>query len=126
MGEFFILILLLAFSALFSGAETALVSLSKARAESLADEKRRGGRALYLLKGESQRMLITILIGNNLVNIGASALATVMATRWFGGFGPGLAVGFLTIVVLVFGEITPKVYANNNANKIPKVKNTAC
>ena len=118
MGDFIILMLLLGLSALFSGAETALVSLSKGRAEGLARDNRRGGRALYLLKCEPQRMLTAILIGNNVVNITASALATVIATRAFGNFGPGLAVGILTIVILVFGEITPKSLATRYSERI--------
>ena len=118
VGEFTILVLLLGLSAIFSGAETALVSLSKGRAEGLAREKRRGARTLYSLKCEPQRMLIAILIGNNVVNITASALATVIATRIFGNFGPGLAVGVLTVLVLVFGEITPKSFATRYSERI--------
>ena len=63
-------------------------------------------------------MLITILIGNNLVNIAAASLATVVATRWFGHIGPGLAVGVLTILILVFGEITPKSMATRYTERI--------
>ena len=118
MGDFITLVLLLALSSIFSGAETALVSLSKGRAEGLAREKRRGARALHSLKSEPQRMLIAILIGNNVVNITASALATVIATRIFGNFGPGLAVGFLTILILVFGEVTPKSLATRYSERI--------
>ena len=63
-------------------------------------------------------MLIAILIGNNLVNISASALATLIASRLFGAFGPGLAVGILTVLILVFGEITPKSLATRYAERI--------
>ena len=56
-------------------------------------------------------MLITILIGNNVVNIAASAMATVVATEYFGTRGPGIAVGVLTILILIFGGITPKSLA---------------
>ena len=63
-------------------------------------------------------MLTTILIGNNLVNIAASVMATVVATRWFGSAGPGIAVGVLTILILVFGEITPKSLATRYAERI--------
>jgi CBS domain containing-hemolysin-like protein len=63
-------------------------------------------------------MLTTILIGNNLVNIAASVMATVIATRWFGSSGPGIAVGTLTILILVFGEITPKSLATRYAERI--------
>jgi CBS domain containing-hemolysin-like protein len=108
VGDFIALVLLLGLSAFFSGSETALISLSKGRADALARENRRGAKALHALKSEPQRMLIAILIGNNLVNIGAASLSTVIATRVFGNFGPGLAVGVLTVLILVFGEITPK------------------
>lgn len=84
MMEFVALLLLLVFSGFFSGSETALVALSMARVEALVKEGRAGARALHQLKEDPSRMLTTILIGNNLVNIAASALATVMATREFG------------------------------------------
>ena len=78
MNEFLILFLLLVLSGVFSGSETALVALSLARAEGLLREGRHGARALYELKHDPSRMLITILIGNNVVNIAASAIATVV------------------------------------------------
>jgi len=112
------LLFLLIFSGVFSGSETALVSLSLARVEGLVKEGRRGARTLYQLKKNPSRMLTTILIGNNLVNIAASVMATVIATRWFGSAGPGIAVGTLTILILVFGEITPKSLATRYAERI--------
>ena len=118
MTEFLLLFVLLFLSAFFSGSETALTALSRGRAEALAKEQRRGARALATLKREPQRMLVGILIGNNVVNIGASALATVIATRELGRLGPGLAVGVLTILVLVFGEITPKSIATRYSERI--------
>jgi CBS domain containing-hemolysin-like protein len=66
-------------------------------------------------------MLITILIGNNVVNIAASAIATVLATKWLGHIGPGIAVGVLTILILVFGEITPKSLATRYSERISLV-----
>lgn len=121
MGEIFILVVLLVLSGVFSGSETALVSLSLARAEALLKEGRSGAKALHHLKCDPSRMLITILIGNNLVNIAASALATVIATRLFGDFGPGIAVGVLTVLILTFGEITPKSLATRHAERISLV-----
>ena len=118
MTEFIILLVLLCFSAIFSGSETALVALTMARVEALRMEGRAGAKALYQLKKDPTRMLTTILIGNNLVNIGASALATVMATRAFGAAGPGIAVGLLTLFILVFGEITPKSLATRYPERI--------
>ena len=118
MYEFTLLVVLLVFSGLFSGSETALIALSMARVEALANEGRRGAAALYELKKDPSAMLTAILIGNNLVNIGASALATVIATREFGSAGPGIAVGVLTLVILVFGEITPKTLATRYSERI--------
>ena len=118
MENFIILSVLLVLSGVFSGSETALVSLSMARAESLFREGRAGAHALYQLKQDPSRMLITILIGNNVVNIAASAMATVVATEHFGDSGPGIAVGVLTILILIFGEITPKSLATRYAERI--------
>jgi CBS domain containing-hemolysin-like protein len=110
---------LLILSGFFSGSETALVSLSIARAEALAKEGRAGAKALVRLKRNPTRMLITILIGNNVVNIAASALATLVATQHLGGhLGPGVAVGALTFLILIFGEITPKSLATRFAERI--------
>jgi CBS domain containing-hemolysin-like protein len=109
---------LLIFSGVFSGSETALIALSMARVEALVNEGRRGAPALYELKKDPSAMLTAILIGNNLVNIAASALATVIATREFGSAGPGIAVGVLTLVILVFGEITPKTLATRYSERI--------
>jgi putative hemolysin len=121
MGEMLALFVLLCLSALFSASETAMISLSLARAESLMRESRRGGAALFKLKSEPQRMLVAILIGNNVANIAASALATVFATRHLGSIGPGVAVGVLTLVVLIFAEITPKSIATRHAERISLV-----
>lgn len=118
MSEIAALLLLLVFSGVFSGSETALVALSMARVESLVREGRAGASALFELKRDPSRMLTTILIGNNLVNIGASAMATVIATREFGHAGPGIAVGLLTLFILVFGEITPKSLATRYPERI--------
>ncbi len=121
MQELLILAILLVLSGIFSGSETALTSLSLARAQALHREGRRGATAVYRLKKEPAPMLIAILIGNNLVNVGASALATVVATDWFGHLGPGIAVGVITLLLLVFGEITPKSLATHYAERISLV-----
>ena len=121
MQDLLTLFALLILSGVFSGSETALVSISLARAEALNREGRRGAAALYRLKTNPTRMLITILIGNNVVNIAASAIATVLATRWFGHIGPGIAVGVLTVMILIFGEITPKSLATRYSERISLV-----
>jgi CBS domain containing-hemolysin-like protein len=116
-----VLLALLGLSGFFSGSETALTSLSMVRVEAFLKEGRAGAHALHKLKTNTNRMLITILIGNNLVNITASAMATVLATEAFGHFGPGIAVGILTLLILVFGEITPKTFAARYAGQISLV-----
>ena len=121
MFDLIVLLLLLLLSGFFSGSETGLTSLSRARAESLAKQKRPGAAALWKLKQNTTRMLVIILIGNNVVNIGASAMATVIATEMFGHFGPGIAVGVLTVVILVFGEVTPKSWAAHHAEQVSLV-----
>lgn len=121
MIDLVVLLVLLVLSGFFSGSETALTSLSRARAQSMAKESQPGAKALWKLKRNTTRMLVIILIGNNLVNIGASALATVLATDVFGHFGPGIAVGVLTLVILVFGEVTPKSWAAHHAERVSLV-----
>ena len=118
MIEGLFLVILLGLSAFFSGSETALIALSRARADALAEAGRPGAWSLQRLKENPSRMLVAILIGNNLVNISASALATVLATRAFGSIGPGIAVGGLTVVILIFGEITPKSLATRYSERI--------
>ena len=121
IGELVTLLVLFVLSGFFSGSETALTSISMARVEALLSEGHAGASALHRLKSNTNRMLISILIGNNLVNIGASAMATVIATKIFGHFGPGLAVGVLTIIILIFGEITPKTFAARYSGRISLV-----
>lgn len=115
MSEALLLFIMLAFSAFFSGSETAITSISKARVEALLAERRFGAKALHRMKGNLNRTLVIILIGNNLVNTGAATLATVVATEHFGHLGPGLAVGAITLLLLMFGEITPKTFGSRYA-----------
>ncbi|WP_313953176.1 hemolysin family protein [Accumulibacter sp.] len=115
MFEALLLMIMLVLSAFFSGSETALTSLSRARTESLLAEGRLGAKSLHRMKSNLNRTLVIILIGNNLINTGTAALATVVATEHFGHLGPGLAVGVITLLLLMFGEITPKTYASRYA-----------
>jgi len=98
-------------SAFFSSAEVALISITRAKVRTLVNEKRPGAEALAHLKEFPNTLLTTILIGNNIVNIAAASIATWIAIQIFGDIGVGIATGFVVIILLVFGEITPKVYA---------------
>jgi len=98
-------------SAFFSGSEVALISITRAKVRMLVNEKRTGAEALALLKESPNHLLTTILIGNTIVTIGAASIATAIAVQIFGNIGVGIATGFVVLILLVFGEIGPKVYA---------------
>ena len=110
--------LLLCLSAFFSASETALMSLSKIRLMHMQEENVRGASVIARLKENSSKLLGTILVGNNLVNICASSIATVLAIEYFGDTGVGIATGIMTVLVLIFGEITPKALAAQNSEKV--------
>ncbi len=112
--QIFILAILLGLSAFFSGSEVALVSLDRIKVRHLVDKKRPGSDSLKKLKDNPQRMLITILIGNNLVNIAAAAMATSLALELFDNFAVGIATGVMTLLILFFGEIIPKSIATTH------------
>jgi len=116
--QIIILVVLLVFSALFSGIETALMSINMIKAKALLQQEKKGSIALNRIKNKPHKLIITILIGNNLVNIGAASLATVIFTDAFGSAGVGIATGVMTFLILIFGEITPKTYATQNAERI--------
>lgn len=116
--QLLLLLLLLALSAFFSSAETALVTVNKIHIEALADEGMKRAKNLLKIINNSGKMLSTILIGNNLVNIYASSLTTTLVTKQFGNAYVGAATGILTLIVLIFGEITPKTMATVHAEKI--------
>ncbi len=118
MGQIILLIVLLFFSALFSASETALMSLSKIRVRHMVESKVRGAKIVSKMIDNPNKLLSGILIGNNIVNIGASALATKLAMDFFGDAGVGIATAIMTVLVLIFGEITPKSLAANNAEKV--------
>lgn len=109
---------LVGLSAFFSGLEVALVSLERGQLRRLVNEKRSGSTSLAKLKSNPKRMLVTILLGVNLVNIGAAAIATDVATGIFGSLGLGIATGVMTFILLVFGDITPKAYCYAHSEKI--------
>ena len=120
-GQIITLVVLIIFSAFFSGVETALASINNIKANTLLKQKKRGSEALYRLKQDPHKIIITILIMNNVINIGAASLATVAFTELLGSSGVGIATGVMTFLVLVFGEITPKTLAVQNAEAISLV-----
>jgi putative hemolysin len=113
-----ILAIMVGLSGFFSGSEIALIGISKAKVNQLVKEKVKGSTSLYKLKSNPSRMLATLNLGTNLVNVGSSALATQVSLEVFGDNGLAIAIGVMTFVLLVFGEITPKAYCNANATKI--------
>lgn len=103
-----VIIVLVILSAFFSSAETALTTISDVKVRSMIDEGRRGAVTLQKVEDKYGKMLSTILIGNNVINIAASALVTTLAISVFGSYAIGYATGVLTLCVLLFGEIVPK------------------
>ena len=116
-----VLAVLIFLSGFFSSAETALFSISKVKARHLAKEKSRAKRLILKMKEDPHRLLSTILIGNNLVNVGASAIATAMTINMISNNAVGIATGVMTFLILIFGEIIPKSMATRNNILIAKI-----
>lgn len=112
------LILLLALSAFFSSAETAFTTASRIRMRTLAESGDKRAERVLTITDDMHKMLSAILIGNNIVNLSASSIATSLAIRLFGSVGAGIATGILTLLILIFGEISPKTLATVHADKI--------
>lgn len=106
--DFIAVLICLGLSAFFSGAEIAFFSITESRLKTLADEGHKRAKMALKLRSNPQRLLSTILIGNNLANIMAASLATLIAIRMFGSEAVAVATGLLTFMVLLFGEIVPK------------------
>jgi len=106
--QFFILLIFIFLSAFFSGVETAFVSLSDIKIQHFLDQNKKGIKRVKALKDNNKRLIITILIGNNLVNIAASSIATSIAIDIFKSNAIGISVGIMTLTILIFGEIIPK------------------
>jgi CBS domain containing-hemolysin-like protein len=108
------LIALIFLSGFFSSAETALFSISKAKARHLAKDKGKKNKLIKKMKEDPHKLLSTILIGNNLVNVAASALATALTIKLVANHAVGIATGVMTLAILIFGEIFPKSLATRN------------
>ncbi|MCK5321683.1 MAG: HlyC/CorC family transporter [Candidatus Aenigmarchaeota archaeon] len=115
---FIVLVLLIILSAFFSGSELALFSVSRIDLTLMVEEKVKGSDKLHRLKENPNKLLVTILLGNNLVNILASSIATMIAMDIFNSAGVGIATGVMTFFILVFGEIIPKSLAVKHSKDI--------
>lgn len=113
-----VLVILLLLSAFFSSAETSLTTFNRIRMRTLADEGNKRAARVLKVTEDSGKMLSAILIGNNIVNLSASSIATTLALRIFGSMGAGIATGILTVLILIFGEISPKTLATLHAEKL--------
>ena len=118
--EIVLLIVLLGLSGFFSMSETALMAITKIRMRTMLDEGVKGAKLLDKLLQNPSKLLSAILIGNNVVNIGASAISTTLTVKLMGGSDVGalVATGVMTVLVLIFGEITPKTIAKMNTEKV--------
>ncbi|WP_024614240.1 hemolysin family protein [Clostridium sp. Ade.TY] len=119
-GQIILLIVLLMLSGFFSMSETALMSLSKIRIRHMVEEGVKGAKLVEKLIEDPNKLLGAILIGNNIVNIGSSAIATSLAVKISGGSESAVAIvtGIMTVLILIFGEITPKSIAKQKSEKV--------
>ena len=120
-SDLWLLLFLILLSAAFSGAEIALTSLTPAKVKALKDTRKFGSNAVWKLKKKPQNTLITILIGNNLVNILATVVATLWGVKQFGSHAVGIVTGVLTALILIFGEITPKTLAQKYSESFSRM-----
>lgn len=119
--QFIIVAILLFLSAFFSSAETALTTVNRHKLRAQADEGSKRAKRVLAVTENPSKLLSTILIGNNIVNISASALTTTLCTNLFGSRYLGYATGILTLLVLIFGEITPKTLATQYSIAFSKI-----
>ena len=119
--QLIIILILLALSAFFSSSETALTTVSHLKLRSLADDGNKKASKVLKVTENSSKLLSAILVGNNIVNISASALATTFCTNMFGSKYIGVSTGILTLLVLIFGEISPKTLATQYALQLSMV-----
>lgn len=121
MSRVIIIIALLAMSAVFSGAETAFSSVNKIRLKNYAAQGNKRAEKALKIANSFDNALTAILIGNNIVNILSTSISTVLFTELIGPGGVGAATAVMTVLVLIFGEITPKSYAKSHAESVALV-----
>jgi len=114
INQIIVLIVLLFLSGFFSSAETALFSISRTKARHLAKDNNKAFILIKQMKDDPHRLLSTVLIGNNVVNVGAASLATSITIHYFTNYAVGVATGVMTFLILVFGEVLPKSMATRN------------
>jgi putative hemolysin len=114
INQIIVLIVLLFLSGFFSSAETALFSISRTKARHLAKDSNKAFILIKQMKDDPHRLLSTVLIGNNVVNVGAASLATSITIHYFTNYAVGVATGVMTFLILVFGEVLPKSMATRN------------
>ena len=119
--QFFILIILVLLSAFFSSAETSLTTANKIKLKALADEGDKRSKTVLKATEDSGKMLSAILIGNNIVNLSAASLVTTLALNLWGSAAIAFASGTLTVIILIFGEITPKTLATIHSDKMARI-----
>lgn len=118
IGQLITVIILLSLSAFFSSSETALTTVNQIRMRTLADNGDKRAARVLRVTGNPGKMLSAILIGNNIVNLSASSISTSLAIHLFGNTGAGIAIGILTFLILIFGEVTPKTMATIKADSM--------
>lgn len=116
--QIFLLFILILLSGFFSSSETALTTVNRVRLRTLSDGGNKRAKTVLNILDSQEKMLSCILIGNNIVNLSASSLSTTLAIRLFGSQSIGITTGILTLLILIFGEITPKNAANVNSEKL--------
>ncbi|UCD31196.1 MAG: HlyC/CorC family transporter [Desulfobacterales bacterium] len=121
VDQIILLIALLLLSGFFSSAETALFSISKTKARHLAKQDVKSFKLIRKMKENPHKLLTTILIGNNIVNVGAAAMATSITITIFPNYAVGIATGVMTFLILVFGEVLPKSFATQNNILIARI-----
>ena len=114
-GLLIVLLVLICFSAFFSASEAALIALNKVRLRHMMENKKRGAGRVYGLVSRMDKLIATILIGNNLVNTAIAAIGTLIFTHWFGE-RDGVIIGtvVISVILILFGELTPKILATNH------------
>ena len=118
ISQLIFLLILLALSAFFSSAETALTTVNRIHMRTLADADNKKAKMVLKITKDSAKMLSALLIGNNIVNLSASSIATTLAISMFGNYGAGIATGIITFLILIFGEVSPKTLSTIKADSI--------